>query len=130
MYHYIDFPDEATLKKIVEAHTQDLSDEVVSRAIHIFSHQIRETLSEGDKKPATSELIEWLQMINYYTALKNNSKQTPNEAEKALMKELDKLAGFDQKKGKYLSLEQIPYRQILLKTPSALFKHQSQRHYE
>ena len=130
LYHYIDFPEKQMLKKIVQEHTANLSDEVVSKAIKIFSEQIRENLSEGDKKPSTSELIEWLQMIDHYTALKNDPEATPSQAEQALIDELEKLEQFETKEGNYLTMEKIPYRQILFKTPSALYKLKNAQHYE
>ncbi len=118
LYHYIHFPEEDALKKIVRAHTQTLSDEKIAEIVTLFSSQIRESLSAGEKKPATSELIQWLRMIDHYTKIKEEkTPEAHTPAEKRLVAELEKL---NTRPDSRIDLDKIPFRQILIKTPSAL----------
>lgn len=60
-FHYIRFPDEATLKAIVQVHFPDLQPRLLSQALEIF-FELRET-QQLKKKPSTSELIDWLKLL-------------------------------------------------------------------
>lgn len=60
-FHYIQFPDPATLKRIVEVHFPGLKDELLSAAMKTF-YDIRQ-LPGLKKKPSTSELIDWLKLL-------------------------------------------------------------------
>lgn len=58
VFHYIDFPDELLMSKIVDVHFPGLDRELLSRAMTLF-YQLRAV--EGlRKKPSTSELIDWI----------------------------------------------------------------------
>ncbi|MBL8785186.1 MAG: MoxR family ATPase [Deltaproteobacteria bacterium] len=58
VFHYIDFPDEPLMAKIVDVHFPGLDRELLSRAMTLF-YQLRSV--EGlRKKPSTSELIDWI----------------------------------------------------------------------
>lgn len=58
VFHYIDFPDEALMGRIVDVHFPSLDRELLSRALSMF-YQLRAV--EGlRKKPSTSELIDWI----------------------------------------------------------------------
>jgi len=58
VFHYIDFPDEALMARIVDVHFPGLDRELLSRAMTLF-YQLRAV--EGlRKKPSTSELIDWI----------------------------------------------------------------------
>jgi len=58
VFHYIDFPDEALMGRIVDVHFPALDRELLSRALSMF-YQLRAV--EGlRKKPSTSELIDWI----------------------------------------------------------------------
>mgnify|MGYP001472278762 FL=1 len=60
-FHYIKFPDENTLKKIIEVHFPKIKSKMVNSALQKF-FDVRN--SPGlKKKPSTSELIDWLQLL-------------------------------------------------------------------
>lgn len=60
-FHYIRFPDEATLRKIVNVHFPGLKAALVNEALSLFL-QVRE-LPALKKKPSTSELLDWLKLL-------------------------------------------------------------------
>ena len=60
-FHFINFPDKATMAQIVAAHFPDIKRELVSMALETFFN-IRDV--PGLKKPpSTSELIDWLKLL-------------------------------------------------------------------
>ncbi|WP_406828160.1 AAA family ATPase [Microbulbifer sp. ARAS458-1] len=60
-FHYISFPDRATMQKIVDVHYPDIKQQLVAEAMDVF-FQIRE-VPGLKKKPSTSELIDWLKLL-------------------------------------------------------------------
>lgn len=60
-FHYISFPDEETMQKIVDVHHPDAKTELVRDALKIF-FDVRDTPGLK-KKPSTSELIDWLKLL-------------------------------------------------------------------
>jgi MoxR-like ATPase len=60
-FHYIRFPDEATMAKIVEVHYPGLKKELLAEALGAF-FQVRETPGLK-KKPSTSELLDWIKLL-------------------------------------------------------------------
>ncbi len=60
-FHYIRFPDRETMEMIVEAHYPDIRQELLREALNVF-FEIRE-VNELKKKPATSELLDWLKLL-------------------------------------------------------------------
>lgn len=60
-FHYIQFPDRATLKQIVDVHYPDLDRQLLQAALERFE-QIRQ-LRGLKKKPSTSELLDWLKLL-------------------------------------------------------------------
>ena len=60
-FHYIRFPDQNTLQRIVDAHFPDLQPKLVQDALETFL-SIRE-LPGLKKKPSTSELLDWLRLL-------------------------------------------------------------------
>ncbi len=60
-FHYIRFPDEATLKAIVEVHYPNLKKDLLSEALTSF-FQLRE-VPGLKKRPSTSELLDWLKLL-------------------------------------------------------------------
>jgi MoxR-like ATPase len=60
-FHYIRFPDRETMEKIVQAHFPDLKQELAREALNVF-FQVR-SVTELKKKPATSELLDWLKLL-------------------------------------------------------------------
>ena len=60
-FHYIRFPDAATMTRIVEVHFPDLKRELLSEALRTF-FKVRETPGLK-KKPTTSELLDWIKLL-------------------------------------------------------------------
>ncbi len=60
-FHYIRFPDRATMERIVEAHYPGIKRDLAREALNVF-FQIRE-VPGLKKKPATSELLDWLKLL-------------------------------------------------------------------
>ncbi|HCH33471.1 MAG TPA: ATP-binding protein [Oceanospirillaceae bacterium] len=60
-FHYINFPDKATMKAIVEVHYPDISQALVAEAMQMF-FDVRD-IPGLKKKPSTSELIDWLKLL-------------------------------------------------------------------
>ncbi len=60
-FHYIRFPDRPTMERIVDAHYPGLQADLAREALNVF-FQIRE-VPGLKKKPATSELLDWLKLL-------------------------------------------------------------------
>lgn len=60
-FHYIRFPDEQTMRKIVEVHHPGLKESLLTTALTQF-YELRET-SGLKKKPSTSEVLDWLKLL-------------------------------------------------------------------
>jgi MoxR-like ATPase len=60
-FHYIAFPDRATMERIVEVHFPGLSKILLSKALDLF-FDVRE-VPGIKKKPSTSELLDWLKLL-------------------------------------------------------------------
>ncbi len=60
-FHYIEFPDAATMEKIVAVHFPGIKKKLVGRAMEVF-FDIRK-VPGLKKKPSTSELIDWLKLL-------------------------------------------------------------------
>lgn len=60
-FHYIQFPDEATMKKIIDVHFPDIKSRLVAAALKRF-YKVRD-VPGLKKKPSTSELLDWLKLL-------------------------------------------------------------------
>ncbi len=60
-FHYIRFPDDQTMRKIVEVHHPGIKEALLTTALTQF-YEIRET-SGLKKKPSTSEVLDWLKLL-------------------------------------------------------------------
>jgi len=60
-FHYIRFPDEATMTAIIEAHYPGVKTRLVNEALKIF-YDMRK-VPGLKKKPSTSELLDWLKLL-------------------------------------------------------------------
>jgi MoxR-like ATPase len=58
VFHFIDFPDEELMKRIVDVHHPKLDERLLDQAMKAF-YGLRE-LTGVRKKPSTSELIDWI----------------------------------------------------------------------
>ena len=60
-FHYIRFPDEETMRRIVEVHYPGIKQALVKAALAAF-FEVRE-VPGLKKKPSTSELLDWLKLL-------------------------------------------------------------------
>ncbi|MEM6573751.1 MAG: MoxR family ATPase [Pseudomonadota bacterium] len=60
-FHYIQFPDEDTMKQIVELHYPELKKELLNEALNAF-YKLRD-VPGLKKKPSTSELLDWIKLL-------------------------------------------------------------------
>lgn len=60
-FHYIRFPDTATMKQIVEVHHPGIKDQLLTTALTQF-YEIRD-MAGLKKKPSTSEVLDWLKLL-------------------------------------------------------------------
>ena len=60
-FHYIQFPDNETMERIVQVHFPDIKKRLLSRALKVF-YDIRETAGLK-KRPSTSELIDCIKLL-------------------------------------------------------------------
>jgi MoxR-like ATPase len=60
-FHYIRFPDEATMRAIVGVHFPHLKQELLAEALTVF-FEVRATPGLK-KKPSTSELLDWIKLL-------------------------------------------------------------------
>jgi len=60
-FHFISFPDKATMEKIVEVHYPQIRKNLIKEALEVF-FEVRE-IPGLKKKPSTSELIDWLKLL-------------------------------------------------------------------
>ena len=61
VFHYIDFPDAEMMERIVRVHYPDLPDRLLRQALESF-YAVR-ALRGLQKKPSTSELLDWVQAL-------------------------------------------------------------------
>src|SRR5476651_2216678 len=60
-FHYIRFPDDATMRKIIDVHYPGIKQKLVAEALRIF-YDMRK-VPGLKKKPSTSELLDWLKLL-------------------------------------------------------------------
>ena len=60
-FHYIKFPDQDTMARIVDVHYPNLKKNLLSEALNAF-YRIRE-VPGLKKKPSTSELLDWIKLL-------------------------------------------------------------------
>jgi MoxR-like ATPase len=60
-FHYIKFPERATMEEIIEVHFPGLKGRLIAEALNIF-YEIRD-VPGLKKKPSTSELLDWLKLL-------------------------------------------------------------------
>jgi MoxR-like ATPase len=61
VFHYIDFPDEAQMRAIVDVHFPGLAESLLRSALQVF-YGLREVPGLR-KRPSTSELLDWLRAL-------------------------------------------------------------------
>jgi MoxR-like ATPase len=60
-FHYIKFPDKATMEKIVDVHYPNLKKSLLKEALEAF-YKVRD-VPGLKKKPSTSELLDWIKLL-------------------------------------------------------------------
>ncbi|HEV7156919.1 MAG TPA: MoxR family ATPase [Caulobacteraceae bacterium] len=60
-FHYIRFPDDDTMREIIEVHYPGIKQKLVSESLRIF-YDMRK-VPGLKKKPSTSELLDWLKLL-------------------------------------------------------------------
>jgi MoxR-like ATPase len=60
-FHYIRFPDEETMRAIIDSHYPGIKARLINEALKIF-YDMRK-VPGLKKKPSTSELIDWLKLL-------------------------------------------------------------------
>jgi MoxR-like ATPase len=61
LFHFIRFPDQDQMRQIVDVHHPNLKQELIDRALGTF-YRIRQ-MQGIKKRPATSELIDWVNLL-------------------------------------------------------------------
>ena len=61
VFHYITFPEPALMKQIVDAHFENLEENLLDQAMNTF-YKIRQ-IRDLRKKPSTSEFIDWIRAL-------------------------------------------------------------------
>ncbi len=61
IFHYIEFPDKEKMEEIVKVHYGDLDAKLRDNALDAF-YEIRQ-MDDLQKKPSTSELLDWIQAL-------------------------------------------------------------------
>ncbi|NNE85129.1 MAG: MoxR family ATPase [Alphaproteobacteria bacterium] len=60
-FHYITFPDDETMTRIVDVHYPDIKKNLLCEALRVF-YDVRD-VPGLKKKPSTSELLDWLKLL-------------------------------------------------------------------
>lgn len=61
VFHYIEFPDQEQMERILRVHFDHLEEDLLHQAMAAF-YWLRQ-LRDIDKKPGTSELVDWLRAL-------------------------------------------------------------------
>ncbi|MCB9597479.1 MAG: MoxR family ATPase [Sandaracinaceae bacterium] len=61
VFHFIDFPDQELMKRIVRVHHPDVEAGLVEQALEVF-YDIR-NMKRLRKRPSTSELVDWIAVL-------------------------------------------------------------------
>ncbi|MBR0085694.1 MAG: MoxR family ATPase [Lachnospiraceae bacterium] len=62
IFHYIEFPDKNQMRAIINTHFDEVDERLVDQAMEAF-YWVR-SLKDIDKKPSTSELIDWIRALS------------------------------------------------------------------
>ncbi len=97
-FHYIQFPELETLKKIVKVHFPEIKKSLLNSALQTF-FEIRETPGLK-KKPSTSEALDWIKLLLIEdldpSNLKSNNKDLLPKLHGALIKNEQDIQLFEQ----------------------------------
>ena len=97
-FHYIQFPELETLKKIVKVHFPEIKKSLLNSALQTF-FEIRETPG-FKKKPSTSEALDWIKLLLIEdldpSDLKSNNRDLLPKLHGALIKNEQDIQLFEQ----------------------------------
>jgi len=62
IFHYIEFPNQEQMEKILKVHFDKLDDKLLQQSLEAF-YYLR-TLDGLEKKPSTSELVDWVRALS------------------------------------------------------------------
>jgi MoxR-like ATPase len=105
LFHYIQFPNDKQLENIIESRFDENDKELRVKVVKAFIGA-RQNIEGTNKKPSTSELIDWYEILAYSEALKSKSNLSAEEKYFVEQYEL-------------LGTEKIPFKQILIKNYNA-----------
>lgn len=83
-FHYIRFPDRQTLEKIIDVHYPELGNELIQEALSCFL-AIRDVPGLR-KKPTTSELLDWIKLLDRHAIAPAQLKDSVPPLTGALLK--------------------------------------------
>lgn len=110
LYHYIEFPNEKDLAEIVSKRFDiEIDDTLMKKAIEAFINLRDEKIEGTDKKPSTSELINWFEVLQFSKTLE--TKENRSEEEEYFVKQIE-----------LLGTDKIPFKQILLKNYNSFIR--------
>lgn len=75
IFHYIEFPKMDFMKSIVETHFPKMDNKLLNQALTAF-YRLRD-MEELKKKPSTSELIDWIQILLHQGAELSKGENPP-----------------------------------------------------
>lgn len=75
IFHYISFPDELMMQKIVKAHYPDIDKKLLNQAMDVF-YRIRD-FDDLRKKPSTSEFVDWINILLHQGASHKDLSSLP-----------------------------------------------------
>ena len=61
IFHYIDFPDQEQMEKIIRVHFDHIDETLLAQAMQAF-YYLR-SIDAVEKKPSTSELVDWIRAL-------------------------------------------------------------------
>jgi MoxR-like ATPase len=75
IFHYIEFPSKELMEEIIRVHLPDIDSTLIQSAMKTF-YKIRR-MEDMKKKPSTSELLDWIQILLYQGASLNPMDKIP-----------------------------------------------------
>ncbi|MBK7057412.1 MAG: MoxR family ATPase [Leptospiraceae bacterium] len=75
IFHYIEFPSKELMEQIIRVHLPDIDSTLIQTAMKTF-YKIRR-MEDMKKKPSTSELLDWIQILLYQGANLNPMDKIP-----------------------------------------------------
>jgi len=97
VFHFIEFPDQELMRRVVEVHHPELERELVDQVLKVF-YEVRDGMRLR-KRPSTSELIDWIAVLRQAGVANVSLDKTMPFLGTLLKKEQDLAAFADQLAG-------------------------------